>query len=481
MAEQIVVRGTVVGEEGVAVAGWVSLGKKLPQRWLSHTVRITSDEGHELTLEGLGADTIAPVTTREAAWSAIEGEELAKLCVREAPAPEVEVDFTTAVLRGGDVIVAWGDVLDRGYIGGDSQRGSVEGGITKLRAHVVAVGDDRESLLERGRERHAERTREQAAKAAKAAKKTQAKRAPKSAAPAAATVKAPGMAVLSYEHGLVVLAIAICVACAVVTEYQMFWLAAGLCALFPRAYDAVVLPRFRVDRLAPASLEAPFIAFVIAGGIGVLFPFMSTFGKNAKQGLGSDIATYIAAANATLAALWLTYAGQQRRRYCAILANAPDHPDPIQDGVWGKSVGTFSEQVLDVGAEYTTTGSGKNATTSSSPYTTLKLQAPLVRKSSGLDVQLGDAAILTLAKYGILNGIYQKRRGVFIDSTTATMVAGRATDGMLRKGGEASLLVFAAAPHTDVQRELARFRKRETVDSIFAVVGLASLAASFLL
>jgi hypothetical protein len=103
-----------------------------------------------------------------------------------------------------------------------------------------------------------------------------------------------------------------------------------------------------------------------------------------------------------------------------------------------------------------------------------------VRESSGLDVQLGDAAILTLAKYGIVNGIYQARRGVLIDSTTPAMVAGRATDGVLRKGGEASLLVFASPARTDVRRELARLRTRETIGSALTVVGAACVVAGFL-
>src|SRR5687768_3321855 len=107
MGEPAIVRGTVIGDAGAPVAGWVSLGKKQPQRWISHVVRIKSDDGREITIEDLGSDTIAPVTREPAKWRDIEGDELAKLCTREAPAPDVDVDFTTALLRGGDPIVAW--------------------------------------------------------------------------------------------------------------------------------------------------------------------------------------------------------------------------------------------------------------------------------------------------------------------------------------------------------------------------------------
>lgn len=480
MDEHVVVRGTVVGEAGVAVAGWVSLGKKLPQRWLAQTVRIKTDDGRELTIEGLGADTIAPIVTREAKWQDLEGEELAKLCSREAPAPDVEVDFMTAVLRGGEPIVAWGPALDRGYVGGDSLRGSVEGGVTKLRAHVLASGDERESLVEKGRVRFEERERKEAEKAQAQQAKAKDKQPAKGAAP---TAKAAEVDSVPWGIGMIVgvAGFVLCIAGAVISGERSLWLcAAAVCAWLPRAHAAEFVPRFRRGKIAGVALDIPFAAYGF-GALGAgLFACMMTFGSAdpAKSG-GLRIAGLLSAILAGAATLGLTAATQKRRRYLAILANAPEHPDPIKDGVWGRSVGRFSDKVLDVGAVYTTTGSGKNATTRSAPFADIKLQAPLVRESSGLDVQLGDAEILTLAEYGIVNGIYQSRRGIYIDSTTPAIVAGRATDGVLRKGGEASLLVFATPPNTDVRRELARLRRRETIGGILAVVGAACLFAAF--
>lgn len=473
MADQVVVRGTVVGEAGVAVAGWVSLGKKLPLRWLSHSLRITSDEGHEITLDGLGADTIAPVTKREVAWSAIEGEELAKLCTREAPAPDVEVDFTTAVLRGGDAIVAWGEVTDRGYVGGDSQRGSVEGGITKLRADVIAVGDERESLLERGRKRHLERAEKAAAKRGVTAT-TQPE--------GAKSATEPGLRVVTVWHLLAFAGVIVMAALAALTgEVSRFVLCISSFAWLPRMLDGQLIPRMRQGRLAPGGdLDIPFVVYLLAAGVVVFAAFSVTFGKPGKVD-NVTIASFVFAGAAALMVLWMTLLTRERRRYLSIVAKAPPHPDPIKDSVWGASVGRFSSEVLLIGAEYTATGSGKNVTVRESKFANLTPQAPMTREASSVDVQLGDAAILTLAKYTESTGERAEKRAEIIASTTPVIAVGRATDGVLRKGGEASLIVFASAAGTEVLVELRKLRTREHIADVMALLGVASVVAAFLL
>ena len=57
-------------------------------------------------------------------------------------------------------------------------------------------------------------------------------------------------------------------------------------------------------------------------------------------------------------------------------------------------------------------------------------------------------------------------------------VVGRAKDGVLVKGGEASLLVFAVARGGDVGKTLRRMRRRERVSLALALMGFACVPAA---
>lgn len=489
MGELVVVRGTVIGDAGKPVAGWVSLGKKQPQRFLSRTIRVESDEGHEMTLEEIDGDEIQPITKREVKWQELEGTEIGNLCAREAPAPDVEVDLREAMIRGGDNVSAWGEVIERGYIGGESQRGSVEGGITKLRVILLHVGENAAAELERRKEaalakgrkeeaRYQAKLRENAESDAVAAEPT-----PKKVANARTTP--PWVANPPLFTAMIGMALFAVLAAA--TGYHQRFLAGCVAFAFvPRALDAGVLPRFRNGRMAPRGIQVPIVAFAIPACLTAGFPLFGTFGKNAirpEQAGSFDLALLVTCGLTALATLWLSLATRQRRRYLAILANAPAHPDPIKDGVWGASVGNFSKRILAVGADYHSTGSGKNATVRENAFIHMELQAPFVRESSGLDVQCGDAAVLTLASTrtdtGPSAGGTTWKSFHYIDSSTPAIVVGRATGGILQKGGEASLIIFASAPKTDVRAELAKLRRRERVGGILALVGVAGFAALF--
>src|SRR5690606_37036834 len=130
-------------------------------------------------------------------------------------------------------------------------------------------------------------------------------------------------------------------------------------------------------------------------------------------------------------------------RYLAILANAPAHADPVPDGVWGASIGYFAKQVLLVGETWKRIGigTGDKATYHTSKFADLDLQGTLLREGKqSVDVQLGDAAILTLATMSEKTDDRTSRKAELIDTRTPVIAAGRATDGMLRRTGEASLL-----------------------------------------
>src|SRR5688572_25174280 len=100
--DQATLRGTVVGEAGAPVAGWVSLGQNQPQRWVGRTFVLETFDGHRVEIEGLAPHTIEPVVRRKATWGVLEGDDLARFCEREAPAPDIEVVLTSGVVRGGE-------------------------------------------------------------------------------------------------------------------------------------------------------------------------------------------------------------------------------------------------------------------------------------------------------------------------------------------------------------------------------------------
>lgn len=485
MGDLVVVRGTVIGEAGKPVAGWVSLGKKQPQRFLSRTVRITSSDGHEITLEDLDGEEIHPVAKREVKWPELEGTAIGNLCAREAPAPDVEIELREALLCGGDEVAAWGEVVDRGYIGGESQRGSVEGGITKLRVMLVQIGDDcvakleprKEALLAKSRkeeERYQKTLQRNAAESDRAAEVTPPKKKTHRTMPWTSN---PSLVTA-------VVGIAVFALLGVTTGHHQRFLAGCVAFAFvPRALDAGLVPRFRNGRMAPRGIQVPMVAFAIAACMTVGFPLFGTFGKDAvrpEQARGLERALLVTSGLTAAATLWLSLVTRQRRRYLAILATAPAHPDPIKDGVWGASVGTFSKQILAVGAELHSSGSGEDATVHEKAFINMELQAPLVRESSGLDVQCGDAAVLTLAKKRTGGkGSNTWKSFHYINSTTPVIVAGRATGGILQKGGEASLLIFASPPNTDVRVELAKLRRREMIGGVLALAGAVGFVALF--
>lgn len=161
MSAEATVRGKVVGEPGKPVAGWVSLGPNQPQRWIAYDVRIKTDAGQEVALEGLTAGTIEPVLRTKAPWRELARHELAKLCLAEAPAPDVEVVFTTAVLRGGEPVMAWGKVIRDEDDDEAKAPYRSETAIHRLAVLAIGRGDDPDYALNQSRARYEDAQREQ--------------------------------------------------------------------------------------------------------------------------------------------------------------------------------------------------------------------------------------------------------------------------------------------------------------------------------
>jgi hypothetical protein len=484
-SELLVMRGTVIGDANTPVAGWVSLGKRSPQRWISRTVRITTEDGRKITLEDLTADTIAPVVTEEKRWRDLEGGELARLCSREAPAPDVEVELTTAVLRGGEAIVAWGVATEHGPAGGgggDAYRGTAERVVTRLSARAIATGDDREALLERARARFDDEARA-AARAAREAPAPAAKAGAKPKDPDSSNRLAWNLPLWLALGGLAVVA-----AFALAGTPHGPWLRiAAMLALAPIALDAALVPRFRDGASAPPPLDVPITGFLLAAaGVALTSVGVATGDVAPDRAKAVHIASIVLAAIALIAFAWLWSATRARRRTVAMMIGAPPQPQPPRDGVWGALDGAFSSEVMSVGEDVHVHGAAvkdaagiKRRSVSTTGFAKVAAEGTLRAAGATHRVRLAEAAILTMAKLERSTGKDRGMRADVINERTPVRVVGRATEGVFAKGGEASLLVFAAAVDTDVATELRRLHLRHRVANALAVAGVLALAASF--
>ncbi len=498
----VVVRGTVIGDAGAAVAGWVSLGKRSPQRWISQVVRIATDDGREITLDGLGAESLTPVSTEAVKWRDLEGKDLAQLCSREAPAPDVEVDFRSAVLRGGEPVVAWGEPTEHGYAGsaradgsdvagdaGDPFRGTVERAVTRLAARVVAIGSDREALFERTRDKLIEKQR--AADAARA-KQAAAPKQRAAATPAGATPDPDYTNRIAWNLPLWIALGAITAITAIAAGLGATGAglrAGAMIAFVPLALDAVVVPRFRQGTVAPPSLEIPLIGFLLAASGVMMTSYAVAVGDgDPARSTGLRIGGYVLATIATAALTWLWAATRTRRSWVAMMVHAPPHTQPMREGIWGALDGAFSSEVMSIGAHAKAFGAAtkdaagiRSRSVSTEGFAKLTAEAPLRAGDGVHDVRLADAAILTMARFERSTGKDSSTAADVINGRTPVRVVGRVRDGRFEKGGEASLLVFAAGVGTDVDRELRRLHLRQRIAMVLAALGVAALVTSFTL
>ena len=158
MAGEQVVTGTVIGDRGVPIAGYVKLGASGARRAIATSVTLRADDGHELELVELATATIEPVATRRAAWQDLEREPGSSLLVDDAPAPDVEVEVSAALLRGGERIAAWGEVREHVFEGdgtGDVYRAGATRRVRVVAPALVVVGAHALERLDKLRARRA--------------------------------------------------------------------------------------------------------------------------------------------------------------------------------------------------------------------------------------------------------------------------------------------------------------------------------------
>ncbi len=503
-AEEATLRGYVIGDEGRPVAGWVSLGLDQPQRWLAHSIRVETDDGYEVTVEELAGDSIVPVTKLDVPWGEIEHDEVAQLCYREAPAPEVEVQFRDAIIRGGDPVVVWGVVADHGYAGGeDTQSPAYRGGatrtISRLQARVVAYGENCEQFFAdaqlRWISKHAPAP--VAATPTVHSKVQAAAPSPQAMAPVSDKDYKNRLA-FNLPLLLTVLGLAGCVALGLATrQFRSVMLVATAVCCIPIAFDTWMIGRFRTGHLPGPSLDIAIGAFVLSSVAATLLGVGLSLG-DAEDGRteGLRAFAYLGALGSIGSTAWLWFATRTRRQWVRILHSAPTHIEPLRDGVWGASDGTFSSEVMSIGEMVTQFGTAvknavglKSKTVRTEKYANLTYEAELLTYNERKlrRVRLAEASILTMAHLERSMGDGKAVRADVITARTPVRLVGRPTNGVFVKSGvivkaaQASLLVFASGIGTNVRQELAKLYTRDWLAQLFGVIAVVCVVLAFLL
>jgi hypothetical protein len=503
--EEATLRGYVIGEEGKPVAGWVSLGLEQPQRWLAHNVRIETDDGYEVTIEELAGDSIVPVTKLDVKWGDIAQDEVAALCYREAPAADAPVQFRDAILRGGDPIVVWGEVADHGYAGGaDTQSPAYRGGgqrtISRLQARVVAYGENCEQFFHDAQARWVAKH----AIGAVALPQTRSKQMTSQPMPeletAAPVSDRDYRNRIAHNLPLVCSVVVMLGALAVgIVTHQMarMMLAVAAAACAPIACDAWLVGGFRRAHLPSAPLEVPVVGYLVCAVATIgLAVAMSLGDVDADKAEGLRAFSYLFAIGAVVSTSWLWAATRKRRAWVSIMHKAPAHREPLRDGVWGASDGTFASEVMSIGEMITEFGTAvksvaglKSRTVKTETYANLTYEAELMTDAGRRirRVRLAEASILTMVHLDRRTGGGKGIRADVITARTPVRLVGRPQNGLFTKSsvvvksGEASLLVFASGIGTNVASELRRLYRRDWIGQVLGAVGVVCLVVSFLL
>jgi hypothetical protein len=501
--EEATLRGYVIGEEGKPVAGWVSLGLEHPQRWVAHSVRVETDEGYEVTVEELAGDSIVPVTKLDVKWGEIEHDEVARLCYREAPQADVAVEFRDAIIRGGDPIVVWGEVADHGYAGGeDTQSPAYRGGsvrtISRLSARVVAYGENCEQFFDDAKSRWLTKH---------------------TIAPIAAQVRTKSMTSapvpqqmveqvsdrdyknrIAFNIPLVAALVVIAGAFTLgIAAHQMrpMLLAIAAIACAPLACDAWIVGRFRRGHLPAPPMEMFTIGYLVCAVAATMLALAMSIGEIEEgKAEGMRAFGYLFSIGSVAATVWIWIATRRRREWVGILHKAPAHMEPLRDGVWGASDGTFSSEVMSIGEMITEFGTAvksvagvKTRKVKTEKYANLTYEAELMTYSERKvrRVRLAEASILTMVHLDRRTGEGKGVRADVITARTPVRLVGRPQNGVFVKSGvvvrsgDASLLVFASGLGTNVGSELRRLYLRDLAGQILAVAGAVCLVLAFVL
>ncbi|MFN0250813.1 MAG: hypothetical protein ACKV2T_28320 [Kofleriaceae bacterium] len=419
----------MLGDEGTIVGGRVKLGANGTWHAISKVVKLRTGEGHEVELVEIEHATIDPVVTTKADWGDLEKEPGALACVDEAPAPDVTAELYSSHIRGGQRIAAWGEVREHvldGEVGVGAYRESAKRRVVVMAPSMVFLGDNCVERLERLR-----------------------------ATPAHEPLRSPSEAAPKLPETtpwgeLRVVPVGIFATVPVVVLFGVLAVvrnAASPSAALALIGAALVLPLasqalghgFIVEDAKPSETRRT-VAMLFAGTLGITCLF-ALWGYSSAAAFDSLRLVGLAGGLVLLAScVALVLMTRHRRRCMRLIANAPAHADPIVDGVWGALDGaaTADGNVFVAGEPVVVAYGIKFASEDSETIRETQLSFHV----RGVQVR-----IRGMAWFSTISRDVETRLGMLsvdmIRDGAKVRVVGRAKGGVLAKGGEQSLLVFA--------------------------------------
>lgn len=470
--EDAVVTGVVVGDAGREIGGYAKLGPHGERRTIGERVVVRTDDGHEVELVELAAATIQPLVSRKAPWSELEEVLGARVCIDDAPAPDVVTELIVAVVRAGERIAAWGPVLERAFEGTSGHyRSAAQRRIVRLAPTLVVLGHGCEERLAALREAQVVRAGASVEAASEPPLSSHARSATPwyelRTVPLGLWVMLPAVLVFSLVAGLRWF------------DPSMALVSLGAALVLPLASQCLAL-RFHDER-QPAETRASAVWLARLYGIGALCIWILAVAAYGTPRNYSSIplVALLGGLLTIVTASALLVASQRERRLLRTILEAPAHADPISDRVWGAIEGRArgAEQSVVVADDPCIVASGA--------------------RQQGEELE----TIAVCQDSFVVGGITVRPRGMLWFSTTSrdvesrlgtlhvdviregakVRVVGRAKDGVLAKGGEDSLLMFATdrdgAPLATAQKLV-----RWIVASVIAAcVGLVVMGAGVVL
>jgi hypothetical protein len=168
----------------------------------------------------------------------------------------------------------------------------------------------------------------------------------------------------------------------------------------------------------------------------------------------------------------------RRRRLLRLIASASPHEVPIRDGVWGAVDGRARTAVGEASVDgwKVIAAQGRKASGEDREYVVRWVSEIVV---GDVAVRMSDASWLSIVSIVVESKLGRMSVDTIREGASVRVV-GRAKDGVIAKGGEESLLVFAADTDGDAKTRARQLAKWDAVMFGLSIVGsLILVAATF--